>query len=639
MRAVLLVVLSLATTSVLALGLDPVESWKTIVANGGQAKAIRNYAEAARLFTEAVSLADRAKLPIKYKEIALCRETESEILDSKVDLAERHLIELLKLVKEQKKCPLDDDVAIWMVDLAKTYQDYPNPRLHSGCLERACYICQLTFGKNRKGYWDAMLLLADYCVTSGQIDKAVQIFSEVAAEQENRFGKNPALLGGKLHELAIKSRQKHQFEAAKRLELAAIKSAEKDKSLLADGIPAFYLFLAMNATEIRKDTEAKEYLDKAVQAAGKVKTAKQVESAKHYFEPLELPIRALQRTDKLSLIDGSQGESGISPVDKSEYKQLFVVEDAVFKGPYKKYGLLMQLADKQNWSAIRCKIEHKYDQAEKLELGVVKLADATESQLSAGLPAFFYFLGINAAAKGNFDDSSKYCQKALAACRKIRTEEQRKCAHDYLDPLVEPTWLENWSESKNKTAACERLAKNYLQIQSAISDESAEKYQMTSHLVAILAAEHKYDEAERCLQSCIKCAEQPSSRYAQELSDLYMRMGVLQASHHNFDQTDRLFSKALALEKEKAGLHAARVLINWGRCLIDRRKIDLAKEKLNQALKIARGLPAAERSTTLADTLEGLSIVEDLGGNQSKAEALLKERSGELAAQQDPHGK
>jgi len=162
---------------------------------------------------------------------------------------------------------------------------------------------------------------------------------------------------------------------------------------------------------------------------------------------------------------------------------------------------------------------------------------------------------------------------------------------------------------------------------------------MTSHLVAILAAEHKYDEAERCLQSCIKCAEQPSSRYAQELSDLYMRMGVLQASHHNFDQTDRLFSKALALEKEKAGLHAARVLINWGRCLIDRRKIDLAKEKLNQALKIARGLPAAERSTTLADTLEGLSIVEDLGGNQSKAEALLKERSGELAAQQDPHGK
>src|SRR5262249_48772919 len=152
----------------------------------------------------------------------------------------------LKLVKEQKKCPVDSDLAIWMVDLAKTYQNYPNQRLRLGCLERACYICELTYGRNRKGFWDAMLLLTDYYIDHGQIDSAVKTVATVTAEQEKRFGKHPAALGDAVYRFAIKCESEYKYNQAKQLGLAVLNLAKDSSNPLSYGLPAFYCLLGMN---------------------------------------------------------------------------------------------------------------------------------------------------------------------------------------------------------------------------------------------------------------------------------------------------------------------------------------------------------------------------------------------------------
>src|SRR5579883_1581721 len=122
------------------LAADPSHNLKSLEANAGLLKAKGDYRQAAHLFSDAAALAEKERLPTKHREIALCRETEAEVLAGEILIAEPHLVELLKLVKANKCCPVESDLAIWMVDLAKAYQNYPDQKKRSGCLERACYI-------------------------------------------------------------------------------------------------------------------------------------------------------------------------------------------------------------------------------------------------------------------------------------------------------------------------------------------------------------------------------------------------------------------------------------------------------------------------------------------------------------------
>jgi hypothetical protein len=380
---------------------NPIESWKSLVATGGQSKARADYLNAARLFAEAVALAEKQKLPVKYKEIALCRQTEAEVLANRIPVSEPHLIELLRLVKAQKRCPVEDDLAIWMVDLAKTYQTYPNSRLRGGCLERACYICELTYGRDRKGFWDAMSLLADYCVDRGQIERAVQVQRTVVAEQEKRFGKNPNALGDTLYQLAIKYKTEHKYDQAKQLALVVIKMAHSNSNSLTDGLPAFYSFLGMNSLAQGKPTEGQEYFKRAKDEYSAIKSlnqkqlVKQCLALRQYFALLLEAIWSDRQETKIALAE-------------TEYKQLLTVEQAFFANPLELFGVLTRLA------AI-LELENKYSDCEKCLTRCIALGNLSDNFVTPELADLYMRLGICQSCQHKIDEANASFTNALKA--------------------------------------------------------------------------------------------------------------------------------------------------------------------------------------------------------------------------------
>jgi hypothetical protein len=398
---VALTMLLILISSVSAAAAEPRNSWTSLEANGGLCKAKGNYLQAASLFGEAAALAEKEQLPIKYREIALCRETEAEVLANKILVAEPHLKELLTLVKAHKCCPVESDLAVWMVDLAKTYQEYPNPGMRLGCLGRACYICELTYGRNRKGFWDAMSRLADYYLDQGQNEKAVSVLAAVVSEEEKRFGKNPSALGDTVYQLAIKRRTEHKYQQAKQLGMVVIKMAQSSSSTLRAGLPAFFSLLGINSCAEGSSAEGQEYFNEAkkqwlaIKGPSEKERTKQRLALRQYFAPLLEAVWADRLENKLALAE-------------TEYQQLLSLEQAIFSNPLELYGVYTRL------SSI-LELEGKLPEAEKCLAHCISLGKLPNSFVKNFLAEFYMRLGVCQSCQHRQKEANDSFAKSIEA--------------------------------------------------------------------------------------------------------------------------------------------------------------------------------------------------------------------------------
>ncbi len=288
------------------------------------------------------------------------------------------------------------------------------------------------------------------------------------------------------------------------------------------------------------------------------------------------------------------------------------------------------VGDLLNLMAINYRTKHQYDLSNQLELAVIKLANKSQSQLSAGLPAFYTLLGMNALAQGKNSDAKTYFAKALKECPKIKVSKNKQFARPYIDLLVQSAR----SDGEEELVLAEAELRQLLELAQNISTDPRWQYGPLTLLPAVLAAQHKPPKpTEDYLLRAISIANLSNSYVAKDLSDLYMRLGIHQASQHKIDQASNNFTKAIALDKETTGFHTGLILLWWSGALRDNGRSALASEKLTLALTKARALSPETRGTLLADLLVMLGSIEHDNGRVKQANLLFQQSSDEIQLQ------
>ncbi len=283
------------------------------------------------------------------------------------------------------------------------------------------------------------------------------------------------------------------------------------------------------------------------------------------------------------------------------------------------------LAESLNRLAIQYRMQQKYVQAKQLELAVIKLANENSGNLRAGLPAFYAFLSMNSLGQGRAQEGDEYFKHALLECSKIKSSQQKRNAQRYLALLIDPI---SGDVYQGRSAVAQSELRHLLTIEQMLAiDRSALYAPYTLLAAAMLADAHcKAREYEMCLNNAIAIASLPNSRFVNDIPDLYMRMGLLDAGPLRNEKSTAAFSKALEAEKDKHGYHATLVRFWWGWRLVTERKISLAAQKLDMALQDARKLLPNCRGTLLADVLQLQARLAEQN-HRADLEKMLSEQS------------
>jgi len=360
-----------------AFGDSPFQEWQNLMVEGSSYKLKGKYERAVWFFTKGVDLAREKKLPAKCLPIALCRETEAEVLNTQLVSADIHSKEIIQLVKQQSEAKtLESEISVWLVDLANAYQNYnKDPRDREDCLKHACLLKKLTFGAAHKETVDCMMQLANYYVDQKQIEQAVKVLETLEIALEKKYGKNPSALGDMINQLAIKCKTEHKYEQAKQLEMRVIKMANTKTGSLKAGLPAFYLFLGMNAAAQGKVLENKGYFNVAKKQCSRIKGARQKQDAKKYLTLLIQPSWLDRQQEKLALAE-------------AEFKQILSVQEMIFRDPREYYGALSLLAGTMH-------DEDKFEESGKCLLRAISIAKLPESYVAKDLPDLYMRLATD----------------------------------------------------------------------------------------------------------------------------------------------------------------------------------------------------------------------------------------------------
>jgi uncharacterized protein YjgD (DUF1641 family) len=270
----------------------------------------------------------------------------------------------------------------------------------------------------------------------------------------------------------------------------------------------------------------------------------------------------------------------------------------------KKYGKDPdRLGDTLHKLALKCEAAHQYEQAKQLELAVIKIAKTNSQYLSAGLPAFYYFLSMNAYIQRKTAESKEYFQLALSACPRIKNSRKKS----FILHAVLYFTLPNYEEIS--LAMKEFELKQGLTLTKALSTDLPWQYYNYNLLGGVLAAEGKAEESEACLARTIAIAKVPNCYAAKDLPQLYLDMGICKARKSEMDKAAKAFVNALKEERDKNGFHSALVLFWWAYFLREHHQYQLASEKLNTSLKWTNALSPEKRGTLLADILQMLAVI------------------------------
>jgi len=296
------------------------------------------------------------------------------------------------------------------------------------------------------------------------------------------------------------------------------------------------------------------------------------------------------------------------------------------------------LGETFNILAIKCRLEHKYDQAKQLELAVIKMANESIGDLRAGLPAFYSFLGMNALAQGKAAECTEYFHKALAECSKIRGLKNRKLAAKYVDLLIAPSSLDI---HQAKLGVAKTELKHILTMEQMLAlskDSLYAPYTLLADAV-ICDPSTRTEEYVGYLNNAIAIAELPNSCFAKDIPDLYLRLGLANPIETKFKYLKVAFPKALEAEKDKHGFHATLVLFWWGWQYFKIKNTYLATQKLDTALKQATALPSANRGTLLADVLQTLAQIAWSSNKVEMGQSFANQSANEIQLQKKLNSK
>jgi hypothetical protein len=379
---------------VAALATAPLDRWHTLVADGASNESKGEHETAIGSFALAAAEAEKSKLPVKFLEIALCRQTEVEILANRVAKAEPHYERLVSLVKADKLSgSLDPEVGVWLVDLADTYQARLNPKIREDCLKHACQLKSMTFGGAHHECTDCLMQLARYYFEHDRLDNGVKTLETILSVKSKTIGNDPSALGNMLNFLAIGYKNQHRYDLAEQLESFVIKMTSENTPTLQAGLPAFYLLLGMNSLSQNKNVKAKESFAIAVKECSRIKGTQQKEIAKSYLSLLIQPAQTDMDDHKLA-------------VSETDFKQLLAVQRRLFKDPREQYGPLTFLGHILDG-------EHKYSEGEACTKQAIAIARLPNSCVEKDLPELYMRLATYQSFHRTLEESNKTYADAL----------------------------------------------------------------------------------------------------------------------------------------------------------------------------------------------------------------------------------
>jgi tetratricopeptide (TPR) repeat protein len=266
----------------------------------------------------------------------------------------------------------------------------------------------------------------------------------------------------------------------------------------------------------------------------------------------------------------------------------------------------LQRAFNLNQLALHCRTTGELERAKTADLQLLKMAK-TSPQIADGLVTYLATLGTIEMAQGNLAQGKSYFAAAIKECSKFRGNNQKEgLATGSLKGLVDAVKADKNPQIPN--LAGDELDQ-LLAVQQAISSDPRGQYALNRILVGVLQEEHKYEEADKHTERAIEIAHLPFSMVSNDIPGLYTRLATSQVFQGQFEKSDETFTKALAAVPNKTGFDATQILIFWGGRAVEHKRLPLASEKLNLALKNAEGLPAQKRGTLLIDALHGVAAV------------------------------
>jgi tetratricopeptide (TPR) repeat protein len=282
--------------------------------------------------------------------------------------------------------------------------------------------------------------------------------------------------------------------------------------------------------------------------------------------------------------------------------------------------------------ALKCRTEHKYQQAKELELVVIKTANQSSTNLRAGLSAFYSFLGMNAFARGKVAEGQEYFSIAKKEALKAKSIHKK----GFLESVecyrfgLEPMFLLDAHE--NQFAIEEIELKQLIAVTQIITTDPVKQVEFLNVLNIILDNQGKHKEAEKCLLRVIAITEKYNV-FTKEIPEFYRRKGTYRAKEGKLDEAAKDFAMAIAKEKDKNGPGATGILLTWAYYLNQTGHPRLALEKLDIAFKQARQISAQKRGTLLADALQMFAIIASELGRSQQAQTLFQQSAVEFKAQ------
>jgi tetratricopeptide (TPR) repeat protein len=381
---------------VAVLAATPLDRWHTFVADGASNESKGEHETAIGSFALAAAEAEKNKLPVKFLEIALCRQTEVEILANQVAKAEPHYQHLVSLVKADKLSgSLDPEVGVWLVDLADTYQARLNPKIREDCLKHACQLKSMTFGGAHHECTDCLMQLARYYFEHDRLDNGAKTLDTILTVKSKTMGSDPSALGNMLNFLAIGYKNQGRYDLAGQLENRVIKMSNENSSSLQSGLPAFYLLLGMNCLAQGKKSQANQFYANALQQCQKISDTRRKDLARIYLELLLEPIRLDRDKKRLAMAE-------------AEFKQLMQVQKTLRLDPRYEYGACTLLADV-------LLSEGKFREAEEYLTRAIDIAKLPNSCVGKDLPDLYLRLAMVRSCQRHIDAADKTFVAALSA--------------------------------------------------------------------------------------------------------------------------------------------------------------------------------------------------------------------------------
>ncbi len=271
--------------------------------------------------------------------------------------------------------------------------------------------------------------------------------------------------------------------------------------------------------------------------------------------------------------------------------------------------------------------KHKYEQAKQLELAAIDIARSASASLKSELPNFYDFLSLNAFVEGKISESKQYFDMATSECQTVKRLYSKQML---LLPFVDLAIFDELAPSKQEYVLRQRLA-----LVKLLREDPRWQCGILESLTNVLYAETKYKESEECLVNAIKIAQLPNCYAANDIPELYLKLGVHRCQTGKYSEGFKAFDQAFSAEKDKHAQHAALVLFWWGASLKERSQLVLAEQKLSQACDLAKALHPEKRGTLFADSLQMLAATKYDIGKQNEAHILNKMSADEIKIQKD----